>query len=149
MALNRCVAQRAPAANDACASAAVHSAWPRLTTAPACRQPRDLVGRHRRRRNGDHQCGQGARGLFQQRQVLRVHRADQVCVMRPLPPWVEVRPLQVQAKEPRHTVPGRRDPRRDHGARGIPRVGDQRRQDARGPKPGMGRADPGEGGGVR
>ena len=64
------------------------------------------------------------------------HRADQGRIMRPRAARIEMRPLQMEANKP-----PMRNGRRNHSARSLWCIGDQRRQDCRSALPRMGSAD--------
>ena len=116
---------------------------------PGSAKPADLLWRHGAGRDRHHQRGQRLCRIAQQRQIGLGHRPDQGRVMRPLAPWVQMRPLQMQSKKPRHALAAGRNPRCDDLGNGLGRIGDQRGQQARRAKLGMGGADMGQGVGIR
>ncbi len=141
MALKRCVTIRAPAANAVAAPAAPVSLCPKLTTAPAARQRRDLPRRDALWRHRNDQHRQPARRVAEKREVRLLHRPDQPRVMRPLAPGIEMRPLEVQPEKPRHPVRRRRDARLHRRAGDLRRIRDQRRQEPGRPQQPVRRTD--------
>jgi hypothetical protein len=110
MALNRCVAQRAPAANAARAVVIAAIAVAKADHRARAGQRRDLLRAGRFGRQRHHQRRQAARGVAKPGQVVVGHGPDQRRVMGALAARVQMRPLKMQAKEARHARLGRAMP---------------------------------------
>ena len=92
----------------------------------------DLLRRYRFRRHRRQQHGHTLARLDQRCLIRLAHRPDQLRIMRALAADRQMRPLQMQAEEPRYPHVGRPCAGSDGGGRGLRRIGYQRRQQRRG-----------------